>query len=291
MEILKELIPIAIQVSLFLIVLSVGLDASADDASYLLKRPALLVRSYVAIAVIVPIFATLLTMSLPLSRTAKIGILLMAVSPLPPLVPGKEIRLGERKPYVYGLLVAVSLLSVVMVPLSIVILSAVFHEYVSISMHAVWGLVLKSVFLPLAIGMLIHRIAPQRAERAAPLTGKIANIVLIVSVLPVLFAIWPAVVHLIGNGTIVAIIAVVVVGILGGHMLGGPDPRDRAALAIASASRHPGIALLIGVANFQEPDIKAAILLFLIVELLTVLPYQAWHKRQYPLHQQAERDA
>jgi BASS family bile acid:Na+ symporter len=61
--------------------------------------------------------------------------------------------------------------------------------------------------------------------------------------------------------------------------LGGPEPQDQAALAIACTTRHPGVALLVAHANFADPEIKAAILLFVIVGVLVGLPYQAWYKR------------
>jgi len=178
----------------------------------------------------------------------------------------------------------VSLLSIVIVPLSVAIISGVFHKDVEISVNEVWKLMLKSVFLPLAAGMLMRHFAPQPAKRAGTLAGKIANILLVAGALPVLFAIWPEMKHLIGNGTIVAIVSVVAVGLLAGHLCGGPDPRDRETLAISSSFRHPGIALLIAAPNFPEPEVKAAILLFVIVGVLTSIPYEVWHKRRYPAH-------
>jgi bile acid:Na+ symporter, BASS family len=286
MEILKELIPLMLQTGLFLSVLGIGLNASIEDATYVLKQPKLLLRSLAAIVVIVPAFAALMVAALPLRQVVEVGIVLMAVSPLPPLVSGKEIKLGGRKSYAYGMLVAVSVLSIVIVPVTVAILSTVFEAHASIAPNAVAGMILSSVTLPLTVGMVLRRISPQRAERAAPIIEKIAPIVLVVGALPVLVTVLPAMANLIGDGTIVVIEAVVAVGLLAGHMLGGPDPRDRAALAIASATRHPSMALLIAGANSTEPGVKAAILLFVIVGTLTAIPYKIWYKRHNPVHQQ-----
>lgn len=280
---LQELSGLAVRASILLIVFSLGLGATFDDADYLLKRPRLLLRSVVAISIVVPAFAALLAGALPLTPSAKFGIVLMAVSPVPPILPGKELKLGGRKSYIYGLLVAVSLLSIVIVPLTVSLLSAAFRADARISPGAVARLMLGSVMLPLAIGMLIRRIAPSLAQRAAPVVSRLAGILLIVGVLPILVAIAPAIWRLVGDGTLLAIMAVVIVGLLAGHYLGGPDPRDRATLAISSAMRHPGIALLIAGANFTDPQITAAILLFLIVALVVTLPYQTWSKRHYAM--------
>jgi len=69
------------------------------------------------------------------------------------------------------------------------------------------------------------------------------------------------------------------VGLAAGHLL-GPDPGDRAALALSTATRHPSIALLIAGGNAAEPAVKAAILLFVILGLLASALYQRWFKHR-----------
>ena len=282
MEALHELVPLALRTSVFLIVFAIGLDVSFRDTSYLFRRPGLLLRSITAIDIIVPAFAALMVALLPLHPFVKTGIVLMAVSPFAPILPGKELKTGGRKSYVYDLLFVISTLSIVIVPVTVALLGAAFGEKASIAPGAVAKLILTSVILPLAAGMIVRRIWPARSKRAKPVISTVASIVLAVAVLPVLFAVWHSVVALIGDGTVLAILAVVAVGFLAGHLLGGPDPRDRAVLAISSASRHPGIALLIAGANFREPRVKAVILLFLVVGLIATVFYQVWCKRRYP---------
>jgi BASS family bile acid:Na+ symporter len=209
----------------------------------------------------------------------KIGIMLMAVSPLPPFMPMKDISAGGRRRYVYGLLVAVSMLAVVLVPATVAILARAFGHAASIGPGPVLHLILFSIIIPFAAGMLIHQAAPARAELAAPIVSKIAAILLLMSVLPIVLELSPAMLHLIGNGTVLTIALVAVGALFAGHLLGGPEPQDRAALAIACTTRHPGVALLVAHLNFPEPEIKAVILLFLIVGVLVALPYQVWLKR------------
>jgi len=86
-------------------------------------------------------------------------------------------------------------------------------------------------------------------------------------------------VSLLGDGTIVAIVAFFVLGMAVGHALGGPKPAERAVRALASAARHPGIALAILTANL--PDHKsalAAILLSVVVSMIVPIPYLRWIK-------------
>lgn len=279
MESLQELIALALRASVFGTVLAVGLNASMEDATYVLRRPLVLLRSLLAVSVVVPAFAALLAALLPLTPAVKIGIVLMAVSPLAPLVPAKELRLGAHKAYVDGLLVAIAVLSIGMVPLTVAILASVFGRDTAISPGAVAGLVITSMLAPMAIGMAVRAIWPAQAKRAAPFVGQLATVLLVVSVLPVLFRVAPAIWHLIGNGNVIAIAIVCAVGTAAGHFLGGPDPHDRVALALSCGTRHPGVALLIAGANQSEPAVKASILLFVIIGLLAAIPYQIWVKR------------
>jgi BASS family bile acid:Na+ symporter len=280
MELLQAILPHALRASLILLVLAVGLDAVASETTYVLRRPQLAARSLCAIALVVPALSAFVVSLLPLERVVKIAIILMSVSPMPPFMPSKEMKLGGRREYVYGLLVAVSLFSIILVPVTVAILSRAFGEHASIAPGTVLRLILISIIAPLAAGVLVRRTFPEGAKRAAPIVNKIAMVLLAIAILPLVVALAPAMWRLIGNGTVLAIALIVALALLAGHLLGGREPHDRATLAIACTTRHPGVALLIAQGNFPEPDIKAAILLFMIIGLLVGLPYQVLQKRQ-----------
>lgn len=71
----------------------------------------------------------------------------------------------------------------------------------------------------------------------------------------------PAMWTLIGNATVLAFAAFVIVSLAVGHLLGGPAPENRIAPAISTASRHPGIAIAIGLFNFPEEKLVMAAVL------------------------------
>lgn len=84
------------------------------------------------------------------------------------------------------------------------------------------------------------------------------------------------------NGTLAAIVAFVLVGLVAGHLLGGPAPEDRTVQALSTASRHPGVAMAIASANFPQQKLTpAAILLYLIVCAIVTIPYLTWRKRRH----------
>jgi hypothetical protein len=83
-------------------------------------------------------------------------------------------------------------------------------------------------------------------------------------------------------GVLLAIAAIVLFGLLVGHLLGGPDAGNRGALALATSARHPGLAIALSTANFphDREAIIAAVLLFLLANLVLTLPYALWRRRR-----------
>jgi BASS family bile acid:Na+ symporter len=277
---LIQLIKLIITASILLLVFALGLRATVEDVTYLFRRPARFLRGFLAMGVIVPAVAAGLAALFDLYRAVEIALLALALSPVPPILPSKQFKLGGRSRYVFGLLVAASLTAIVVVPLALEVLGWLLRREVHVGAGVVARIVGVTVLLPMAAGLAVQRMAPSVAERIAPLAARVGNLLLLAGLVPILIAMGPAVWSLIGNGTVLAIAAVVVAGLLAGHWLGGPDPDDRTALAIASSMRHPGVALAIARVNFpDEKLVPAAVLLFILVNLIVTLPYGIWRRR------------
>jgi BASS family bile acid:Na+ symporter len=279
MEVLKSLIPIILTASLAGLVLTVGLKAAPGDLLYVLRRPGLLARSLVAVILIPVVVAAFAIWLLPLDPPVKAGIMLMAVAPVPPLVPGQQLGVGARKSFAYGLYIAMALLSVVSVPLAFNLAAWLFGRDDTVTVAKMAVTLLTGVLIPLALGLLVRIVAPGLAEKAAPWVYKLSMLLVVVAFLPIIVSVWPAIQSLIGNGTLVAMAVVVLACLAGGHALGGPERIDRATLAVASAVRHPGIAMSLAGANFVDKRVAAAVLLFMVVGLIVGVPYKQWIKR------------
>jgi BASS family bile acid:Na+ symporter len=279
---LGQLIRLAITASILLLVSGLGLRATAADATYLFRRPALLLRALLAINVVVPVVAAVLAALLDLTPAVKVALLAMAVSPVPPILSGKQLKLGGRASYAHGLLVAASLAAIVLVPLAIEVLGRLFQREAHIGVAVVAKLVGVTVLLPLVAGLAVRRLAPALAERVAPWVSRLGTLLLLGGLLPLLVSTWPGIVSLVGNGTVLVMATVAAAGLAAGHWLGGPDPDDRTALALAASMRHPGVALAIARANFPEETLGlAAVLLFLVVSVIVTLPYGARRRRRH----------
>jgi len=276
------LITLALKVSVFLNVFALGLNASPRDATYLLRNPKQLARALSSMFVVMPLFAAALASAFDLHPAVKLALITLAVAPIPPMLPKKAMKAGGESSYAIGLLVAAALLSIALTPLAVDLLGKAFGTPARIPPLAIARLVLLTVIVPLGAGMLVRRVAPAFAERAAKPLALAAMALLIASFIPILFNAWPAIESLVGNGTVVAIAAFVLVGLAAGHLLGGPDPEDRTVQGLSTASRHPGIAMAIASANFPEVKLTpAAILLYLIVSAIISIPYLDWRKRRH----------
>jgi len=279
---MAALIPVVLQASIVLSVFGLGLNASSQHATYLFRRRSQLVRSLLSMYVVVPLFAVALVAAFALHPGVKIALVALAVSPVPPVLPRKALKAGGEEAYTIGLLVATALLAIVFIPLAMEVLESVFAVPLQMSAAALARLILITVLAPLAAGMIVRHLAPALAQQIAYPVALLATALLVAGGLPIVFTAWPAVVSLIGNGTLAAIAVFVLVGLAAGHLLGGPNPQDRTVLALSTASRHPGVALAIAGANFPEQKlVLAAVLLYLIVNAIVALPYLAWLRNQH----------
>lgn len=275
-----QLILLALKASILLAVFALGLAASTKDATYLFRNPRQLVRALLPMYIIMPLVAGAIASAFDLYPAVKIALVVLSVSPIPPILPKKQLKAGGEESYTIGLLVAMSLLAIVFVPLALELLQRVFKSPAQIAPAAVAQLVLSTVLVPLALGIAVRYLLPAFAERSAKPVSMVASVLLLVGSLPILFAAQPAIASLIGSGTLVAIVVFTLIGLAVGHWLGGPDPNDRTVLALATTSRHPSVAAAIAHTNFPEQKLAlAAILLYLLVSAAVTIPYLKSRKR------------
>ncbi len=276
------LIMLAVKLGVVLTVLALGLGAVRGDAAYLVERPAKLGKALLAMNVIMPAFAVGLALLFQLRPAVAVALMALAVAPIPPLLPRKALKSGGGSAYIVGLLVAATALAIVFVPLAVDGMAALFGKTVHVSLSRLVAVVALSILVPLAVGMLVRRFAARFAGRAAKPVAVVGLVLLVAGAVPVLVVLAPAMVALLGNGTLAAIVAFVVVGLVAGHLLGGPDSDERSALALMTSTRHPGVAFVVASATaVEQRPLVAALLLYLVVAALVTLPYQVWSRRHH----------
>jgi len=276
----EVLLTFAVKASIILTVFALGLHTSARGATSLFREPRRLARSIVSMSVVMPIVATTLALAFDLKPSVKIALVALSGSPVPPIWPRKALKAGGDESYAIGLLVASAALSVVIIPVAMEILQLVFRMPLRMSPAAIAELVLGTVLIPLIAGIAARSVAPELARDTARPMMMLATIVLVAVACFLLPTVWPVMMSLVGDGTLIVMLGFVVVGLMVGNRLGGDDAGDRTVLALATAARHPGIAIAIARSNFPAQRLApAAILLYLLLSGLVTLAYLRWTKR------------
>lgn len=276
---LAVLVSLVLKVSIILLVFSFGLEVTVQEITYLSRRAGLLLRSLLAMNVVMPLAAATLVAAFDLHPAVKIALVALSVSPVPPFLPKRGLSVGGGSSFTFSLLVVEALLAILFVPIAIGLFAQAAAMPARVAPAAVALVVLITVIAPLAAGMLVRRIARAFAVQVAMPISRLATLLLIISLLPILITGMPPMASLVGDGTLAAMTAFIVLGLAAGHLLGGPQSEDRTVLALSASSRHPAVALAIASANFPGQNlIPVAILLYLIVNAVVSLPYLAWRR-------------
>jgi BASS family bile acid:Na+ symporter len=274
-EELKSIIPLVAQASLMLLIFAIGLQSRWGDLVHAFRRPVLLARSVFAVNVLVPVVAVALCLLFPVDRATAAGLIIMAVSPLAPLVPGKMFKTGADRQFVVGTYVALVLVAVLMVPLTVEVLTLAVDRDVSAPISLIAPFVATSILLPLVLGVLVATSWPRLGERAARYLTLLAYLVLLPIVALVIATSLSKFGTLLGDGTLAIIVLTVSAALAAGHWLGGASQQERMALGQAAATRHPGIAALIIHRHFDNPRVMLAVALFLVVSIIVTGVYQS----------------
>ena len=277
---LQQAVLLTLQVSVLLTVFGFGLQTTVHDLLYLVRRPALLARSLLAMFVVMPIVAVALVRLFELRSTFEIALVALAISPVPPLLPKKEGKAGGQSGYGLGLMAAVSVLAIVLVPLSLAVLGRYLARPMQMPAAAVVKVVVIMTLLPLSAGVIVRATAPAIADRLEKPAGLVTNVLLACGVGALLVAALPVITGLIDARTLLATVSFIIAGLATGHFLGGPEAEHATVLALSTASRHPAIALAVAKINFpNEPYLGATILLYLIVLTVITIPYVSRQRR------------
>jgi BASS family bile acid:Na+ symporter len=272
---LAQILGLVLKVCILTTIFALGLKAAWADVASLLHRPGLLMRSLFAMYVLTPLAAVLLVLVFPAPRVVGSAVLLMAISAGAPLLPKKLFKLGANPSYVYSLSVIAALLAIVTVPVSLTILSTFFDRSASVPVTEVAYTISTAFLAPLLAGMAARHLWPTLAERISDPIINTANIILLGLVL-LIGATNLSAIFAVGPSGIAIIVVMTFAALAIGHALGGPDPNDCTALAIACASRFPALVLLIASLNYAGAKSLPVVAAYLLFSNLAAIPYMFW---------------
>jgi BASS family bile acid:Na+ symporter len=271
--------------TIFTMMLTIGVNQSLGHLIFLWQQPALLFRSLLAVVVLVPAVVFALLWFFDLSPAVATGLAILAAAPGAPLTTKRSEIAAADPVYTTSLQLALALLAILLTPLIL----AIFYAAFSLTIEAVSPIevakqVGKVTFLPVIIGLSLQHFAPKFvATISKPLnilaTALLALLVLAVTVVIVMAPELRAGLN-VGGPALVAILIMAIAAVAIGHLLGGDSPARRGGLAVASVARNIGLALYILGLTDHGQEIAPTVLVFLLVGLAVAVPYSLWIKRQ-----------
>ena len=274
----EPILTVVAAATLFTIMFTLGLGIVSGEFRWVFGRPALVAKGIFSVLIAVPALALVVTRAFDLPRAADIGIVLMAISPGAPVALRRALAAGGHRSFATALQILVALLAVVSMPLSIAALDEIYAGSASIAPGHLAQQVFTAQLLPLGLGILIRRFLSHIAASFEPKLARLASVLLTVFIILALIDVWQVVIGA-GMRIALAIAVVTALALAVGHLLGGPDADTRTAVAISSAARNTGLALLGVTLNAAPPAIEATVLAYFFVSALTIVPYAMWRKR------------
>lgn len=273
--------------TVFALMFTIGLNQSLKQFVSLSQRPAILIPALLSVLVLFPAVAILLVWLFELPPEAATGIAVLAAAAGAPLTTKRSEMAMAEFDYVSSLQLIVAFSAVFVAPLVLAIFYVLFDINIEpVSPLVVAGQVGLVAFLPVAIGLLLQRLAPKLAEAIRKPFQKTSHIMFLLLMLAVVVLVvfvpvlrdklaigWPA------AG---AILILAVAALACGHLLGGPTPARRSGLAIVTVARNVGLALHI--VNLCPPGEESipTILAYALIAAGVAIPYSIWMKRQMP---------
>lgn len=268
--------------TVFVVMFHLGLGILPREFLRAWRQPGLTLKALFSVLVAVPVIALVVSRTLGLPRAAEVGIVLMAIAPGAPVALQRSLGAGAERSFAPGLQVTVALAAVVSMPVSIAALDVLYDATARASPWHIMRQVTLVQLLPLALGVLVGRRLSRIAALLGPIVDRAWKLLLLVLLALAVIAFWRV---MVAAGLRVALAAAMTtLGALAvGHWLGGPDPGTRTAVAITSAARNPGLAMLVATLNDAPPAVRATLLTYMVVSAFVALPYalgRGW--RRYP---------
>ena len=242
------------RVTVFALMLLNGLTIPIQDLFCLQRKPALLIRSMVAVIALVPGVVLVILMLVDLPVEVATGLALLAASPGAPLITQRSRIAAGSTPLAADLQIKLVLAAVLVTPLTLTIFKALFPLLPDLasSPSAVAREIAFVSLLPVGIGLFAQRFLPGAAVSLGKALGVVSQLLFLI--LAILIA-WPSASIAIQLGGMVAfaivIMAAAALGI--GHIMGaGASLNQKAPIATACIARNLGLAVIIASASYRR---------------------------------------
>ncbi len=263
------------------VMLSIGLRVSGGELLGILRNRALFMRTLLANCLLIPAVGFLLVRIFPLAPEARIGIMLLAAIPGTPIALQFTRKAKTRLAFAAAMTFVLSVMSIAMTPLAI----QVMPEMVQRNHQPVLVLVTNVamyIALPLAVGVLAARRAPKIAPRLVLPLGLLASVVFVFLMWETRLVRRQAFDEIRGGGAIAAMALLLLMSMLIGWLIGGPDRESRKVLATTTSMRSVIVVLYVARYCFPGTNVYMVPIVYLSLmvptNLVFHLAFTGWNK-------------
>jgi bile acid:Na+ symporter, BASS family len=277
-EQVNRLINILASVTLFEMMVTIGLGVNVADLGRVAKDWRLMARAVLANYVFFPAVAVELLLALNVDPLVAAGILIPAVCPGAPFGPPFTAMARGNVVVAVGLMTILAASSAIVAPLLLRLLLPVTSGDINVPIDAadLVGTLMIAQFIPLCVGLTIRHRRPDWAARLmkpATQVSKLLNLALLAVVLTFQFEMLLG----IRAKGFAGMCALVGAGVASGWLLGGPSRDTRIAMAMATAVRNVGVSLVIATKTLPGTSAVTAATIFAIFQtVLMALVALAW---------------
>jgi BASS family bile acid:Na+ symporter len=279
-SLITEIFGFVTPITVALLVFAQGLSISTSQAAtFVREQPGVMLRSLIAILVLVPAAAVALILALKPATGVAIGLAILVACPPAPLMFKTAPGVGKgNAAFMECLHLSLAALAFLTVPaiLSLIAIPLDFHADVDLGGMA-WILG-RTILLPIGVAIAVRGFFPRFAEKAGPILAKIGNVGLLAVLIVVLAAAYHALLNM-DPWSYLVIVAVAAAALAIGHLAGPPDPHEKTVSAIECGVRHPALALAIGSANFGPQKAMAVLIPCVLTIIAVAIVYMIWRGR------------
>ena len=283
LELIRWTIEFGLVAGTIILTFAQGLDIPLGHLAFFREHLGLLLRSLVAVVVLVPVAALLVIFLVRPTPAVAVGMVILAACPAAPQMIVSIPKAGGKLAYVTSLHLTLGVLSIITTPLTLALLADALNFRASVHPYVIAEQVGTSLLIPLLLGMLFLAGFPRAAiaiRKPLAFIGQAINFLPIAIILIMRY-------HFLlqmdfRSYSAMAIMIVIALGI--GHFL---SPRrqheERTTLALESAARHPGLAFIIAVLNFSLDKALPVFIPYLVLFVVISMLYIQLRKRTVTL--------
>jgi BASS family bile acid:Na+ symporter len=225
--------------------------------------------------VAVPLLAIGILQIVPLDRPYAIGLVLVALAAGAPFTIKLTQMSGGDVAFSAGVLVLLIVLSIGVVPL----VAPRLAPGVTISAWGVAAPLIRTMLLPLVLGMGVRAFASRATPALLRLLGPIANVALAVLVLLIFGRNVTAVAGMFGTGAIAASVLLIAGAFAIGWVSGGLGERLNDEVGFCTAQRNYAAALVVASDAFASPDIVLMVVVVSLISMAMLFPAASFQNR------------